>query len=328
MKQQTITALKITIAAIAAISLAELLHLDFSISAGIVAILSVAPTKKETLKTASSRFYAFLVALLLAWGCFSLVGYGLSGFFLYLLLFLLCCQWRGWQSAMAMNSVLISHFLTYQSMNPWTVANEVALFVLGAGCGIIVNLHLRANLFFMQRMEEETDRQIKSILSGVSKLLTDHTMDDYIDESFYTMRLSIQKASAIANENFMNQLRSKETKVSRDMQYIAMREQQTIILYNIYKRIRRLHTTPVTTKYIADFLQYLADGYRKDSPIDEAMEEFNRIRHILEESPLPVTREEFEARAELYAVLGCIREFMLMKDAFLHEVAKSHASPS
>ena len=66
MKQIFINTIKISIAAILAILLAKLLHLEFAVSAGIVAILSVQPTKKETLRTALSRFLAFTVALVIS----------------------------------------------------------------------------------------------------------------------------------------------------------------------------------------------------------------------------------------------------------------------
>lgn len=62
-RQILINTLKISFAAVMAILVAKALRLEFAVSAGIVAILSVQPTKKETLNTALSRFYAFAIAL-------------------------------------------------------------------------------------------------------------------------------------------------------------------------------------------------------------------------------------------------------------------------
>lgn len=62
-KTKILNTCKIGLAAILAILLAQVLQLTFAVSAGIVAILSVAPTKKETIKTAIGRFFAFLVAI-------------------------------------------------------------------------------------------------------------------------------------------------------------------------------------------------------------------------------------------------------------------------
>ena len=66
MKSIIINTLKISVAAILAILCAQALRLDFAVSAGIVAILSVQPTQKETLRTALARLFAFAVALVIS----------------------------------------------------------------------------------------------------------------------------------------------------------------------------------------------------------------------------------------------------------------------
>lgn len=320
MKEQILNALKIAFASIGAISFAQLIGLDFSISAGIVAILTVGPTKKDTFKTAINRFYAFIIALILSFIWFSTLGYELLGFFMYLITFLLVCQFKGWGNAMAMNSVLISHFLTYKIMDFTSISNEILLFCIGVGFGIGANLHLHENVDFMKKMEKETDEQIKMILSRMATRIVDRNMEDYNGECFTEIRESLRRANQIAQTNFMNQFRKK---VSLDMQYIAMREQQTIVLYNIYKRARRLKTTPKTADAISRFLQFLSLGYGKETPVEEALERFYILQQGLAGTPLPVTREEFETRAELYAILGCMEELLLIKRDYFIEMQKS-----
>ncbi len=114
---------KIIAAAIVATILAQLLHLDYGMSAGIVAILSVSPTKKETIRTARDRFIAFLLALVIASVSFLLLGVSMAGFFLFLAIYIVICQWKHWNNSMAMNSVLISHFLTTGAMNQASIQN-------------------------------------------------------------------------------------------------------------------------------------------------------------------------------------------------------------
>ena len=131
---------KISVAAVLAIICAKALKLDFAVSAGIVAILSVQPTKKETLKTALARLLAFAVALVISIIFFNLLGFTVPVFFIYLAVFILICQWRGWLSAMAMDSVLISHFLTFGKSGLSEIINEVLLFIIGVAFGILVNI--------------------------------------------------------------------------------------------------------------------------------------------------------------------------------------------
>lgn len=81
MKSILSNTVKITVAAVLEILCAKTLKLDFAISAGIVAILSVQPTKKETLRTALARLLAFAVALLISITLFNLLGFAVLVFF-------------------------------------------------------------------------------------------------------------------------------------------------------------------------------------------------------------------------------------------------------
>ena len=88
MKSIITNSIKISAAAILAIICAQALKLDFAVSAGIVAILSVQPTKKETLRTALSRLLAFAVALVISIALFNLLGFTIPVFFIYLVIFI------------------------------------------------------------------------------------------------------------------------------------------------------------------------------------------------------------------------------------------------
>ena len=71
-------------------------NIQFAVSAGIVTILTIQPTKKETLQTASSRFYAFITALAIAIFSFEIFGYTLNAYIIYLVIFIIICQFFKW----------------------------------------------------------------------------------------------------------------------------------------------------------------------------------------------------------------------------------------
>ena len=145
---------KIVLASMAAIWLAEFLRLQYAVSAGIIAILSVQPTKKETVRTALSRFLAFLCALLISAVSFGVFGFHGTAFAVYLLLFVFICLTFGWNNAMAMDSVLISHFLSEGRMDLAMIGNETLLFLVGVGAGILANLHLHKDMRQMEFCSE------------------------------------------------------------------------------------------------------------------------------------------------------------------------------
>ncbi len=279
--------------------------------------MTVAPTKRETFYSTAERWAGFIVALLISYSCFEIFGFTVPAFFVFLVLYVAVCQWRDWTNCAAVNSVLISHFLTFQEMTMYTLTNELLIFIIGASCGVGVNLSLHENVNYMKKMQAETDKRMKEILFRMSECIVNQTIDEeYYAERFRKIKKSVRRANELAEQNFLNQFKKKD---SWDIHYIGMREKQVIILYAIYKRSKKMNMTPVTAQAIADFLRKTGTEYHKENTAEALLMEFYRLRTEMRASPLPVTRPEFEARAELYIILGDIEEFLLTKHKFIEE---------
>lgn len=313
-KQIIINTIKIVLAAVLSIILAKILGLKYEVSAGIVAILTIQPTKRETVETAVSRLLAFLIALLIAFISFKILGFTLTAYFVYLTIFILICQSFGWTSAMAMNSVLISHFLTMQDMSINAVINEVLIFVIGVGMGIIANMHLHKNVDYIEKLKDATDEHIKKILEQMSEKVMKNDDSDYNNELFFELREHIRMAKNVAEENYKNQLRREDI---FDLEYIRMRDKQYQVLYEMYKFVRHLDATPITAKKISDFMKEMSISYHRDNRCEELMEHFSNMDKYMKEAPLPVERNEFENRATLYGLMRHMEEFLQIKMEFV-----------
>lgn len=307
-------AVKITSAAVIAVLLAEAAGLQYAVSAGIVAILSVAFTKKETLQAAGNRFLAFIAALLISAVCFHTIGFNYGAFFVYLAVFIILCQFMGWNSAMAMDSVLVSHFLVFREMSLQTLANEAGLFVIGVGTGIAANLFLRKNTDYMECMRNDTDDLIRLALHRMSLRIKDPHMPGYTGACFKNLRDSIEEASAQARSNYMNQFSKKD---DGDIAYIAMREKQAAALYEVFKHLRNIKTVPVTAGLLSDFFEKVSLQYSTDNTVEDLLEEFRALDLKMKEMPLPAERSEFEDRARLFAVMRGLEEFLNIKKEYM-----------
>lgn len=313
MKKVFINSIKIIIAAILAIVIAQLLKLEFAISAGIVAILTIQPTKKETVATALGRLYAFAIALVIAYVSFSTFGYNVTAFFVYLVFFIAICQICKWYSAMAMNSVLISHFVTLGSMSMENIKNEVLIFVIGVGIGVIANLHLRKKKDDIERLKSDTDAQIVKILKRMSERILNADLSDYNGECFLVLNKQISEAQYVAEQNYKNQFQTDDV---FDQEYVAMRDRQRHVLFEMYKDVRRLNSTPGTAQRISEFLDETAKVFDKNNDATALMKQFQEIEQYMKSQPLPITREEFEDRARLFSLLCDLEEFLQIKIEF------------
>ena len=313
MKENIFKTLKISIASILSILIAMFFNLEFYVSAGIVTILTIQSTKSETMNTALQRFIAFIIGLIISYFTYNFFNYSIIGFILYLIIYIFICITFNWTSSMALNSVLISHFMTFKVMNITTVINELGIFIIGVGMGILINIHLHKDEYGIYKLKYRIDEQIIYILNRMSLRIL-QKIDDYDGHCFDELNKILTLAKAKALENEKNSFESN----SYDLNYLKMREHQAQVLYEMYKLCSKLNTNAITSKLISDFLLKVSKVYHTSNDCSELLKEFNEIDSKEKSVDLPVTRSEFEDRARLFGLLRLIEEFLLVKHRFMN----------
>ncbi len=315
-KGRILTSLKIAGASAASIAIAGELGLSYSASAGIITVLSIGNTKRETFRSAANRGLAFLCALVLGAACFGAAGYTLWAFSAYLFMFAMLCLCMGWREAIAMDSVLITHFLTERSMGPQMLANEILLFLIGTGMGILVNLHLHKKDAEFARLAEEADGQIKGILRRMSQWLLKEDRSEYGPECFERLEQALTAAKLCAAENYNNAIFDRNT---YELDYMKMRERQSVILREIYQNIKSIERLPEQAKQAAALLGRIEQDYHRDNTSAGLLGELDALLGKMKEQKLPESREEFEARAILFYILMQIGNLLEVKRDFMEE---------
>ena len=319
-KQLMIKSLKIAAAALLAIALAGELGLKYSATAGIITVLSIQNTKRETLKSAGNRALAFLCALLLCAAWFHALGYTLWAFSGYLFCFALLCLFAGWGEAIAMDSVLITHFLTEGSMGREQLQNELLLFLIGTGIGILVNLHLHKKEREFRALSDEADRRIRQILYRMSRWLPQEDKTAYDDSCFGGLEEALKAARICAAANYNNALFQKST---YELDYVEMRERQSVILKELYRNIKRIEYLPEQAEQIAGLLGEIERDYHRENTVTELLQRLEALLRQMKEQQLPQTREEFEARAILFYILMQLKNLLALKHEFMLRQAES-----
>lgn len=313
-KEYIFKGFKFTAAALLSILLAEELKLQYAPTAGIITILSIQNTKRDTLKTAARRGAAFAGAIMIAFICFSSMGYTVFSFGIYLFLFSTLCFCCKWVEAVAMVSVLITHFLTEGNMHQQMLINEIGLFVIGTGIGIAANACLRKKEEEFNIQADMVDAEIKGVLKRMSQWLMREDKSDYNDLCFARLMERTDKAKKKAYENKNNTIFSADY---REIDYIEMRERQITILKHMYKSIKMLKSIPKQTEKVAEIISVVERDYHKGNPVDYLIEELNRVLADMRQERLPQKREEFEDRAVLYYIMKQLDELLRYKQEFM-----------
>lgn len=314
--------IKLTAAAIFAIITANLLGLKFSATAGIITILSIQNTKKETLQVACRRGLAFLCALGLAAVSFGVLDFTIPAFALYLLGFSCVCLYFGWTEAIAMDSVLITHFLTEGNMGTALLINEVCLFLLGTGMGIAANLHLRKKVVLYDQLAAAADRRMRDSLRFLERQLLaagqtpqkTAKLEQDTRDSLEELEKALKMLQDCAYRNWNNTLF--QTSVY-EIEYAKMRLRQAEVLRHIYASVKMTESMPVQTHRVAALIGRIEAEYDRDNTVEALMEALQGLFEQMRREALPLNREEFEARAVLFYLLKQLEEFLQLKRNFV-----------
>lgn len=311
-----IRSVKIALGAVISVALARSFGLQYSSTAGIITVLSIGNTKRETLRSARNRGLAYLCALVLAAFWFTLLGYGLAAFAMYLFCFALLCQWAGWHEAISMNAVLVSHFLAEGNMAPGTLWNETTLFLIGACMGILANLHLRPKGEEFDRLAGEVDSEIKKILHYLSLQLQEES-DGVGDVCFDRLDNALTAARDCAAVNLKNTFFQKK---NYEMDYITMRRQQSNVLRGIYENIRSIQYLPAQASLVAGLLAEIEQDYNRNNHVEGLLQRLTGLLQEMKGQVLPASREEFEARAILFYIILQLENLLEIKRRFMKKL--------
>lgn len=317
-REHWLQGMKMALGAAAAILVSQALGLQSSPTAGIITVLSILGTKRETLLTARNRLLAYLTSLLIAFVCYSLLGYTVPAFAVYLFLFAALCCGLGWVYAIAMVSVLTSHYMIAGHMSPGLVLNETLLMAIGTGFGILVNLHLRADHSGIRLRLNQVDDAMRRLLSLLADVLEteDASALTLAKEELNRLREAIGQAEALAKRNIENQLLHPSL---YDIRYAAMRSRQCRMLSQALSAMAKMDGAPAQQKQVGHFLRQIAGEYDRNNDVSGLLAVHADILRDMKQSPLPATRAEFESRALLYAVLLRLEDFLQVKRQFYLE---------
>lgn len=305
--------IKIAVGSVAAIFLADLLGLKYSTAAGIITLLTIQDTARETITISVKRVYAFLLATFLACMVFRLAGYHVFAYGVFLFLFIAACMPLRLGAAVSTNAVLATHYLLEKNMSPSLIGNEALLLLIGAGIGTLLNLYMPGKGKEIRAMQRTLEEGLRLVLLRMSEYIKKEDRSDYTGACFDRLQADISAGEKQAFA-YMNNTFFQESKYF--IEYMNMREQQTVVLWEIYKKIVSIRRILPQTEQVSDLLHETAVSFGESNNARGLQAKLSEVLGQMKDSPLPATREEFEDRAVLYSILMDLEYFLQLKRDF------------
>lgn len=303
-----------SISATIALILANLLKLQFSAVAAVIAILSIQDTRKKALIVGKNRVVACITAIALSVLIYKILGQNSLTFALFLLLFIPITSRFKISEGMVPAVVLSTHLLVANEITLYWIINELLIMIIGIGIASIANLFMPSLHHQFNEDKEYIEKSYRIILSKMSKSLLTYTAD--IDEEIIIndiekrLNESIDRAYKIANNNLLKS-------DSYYVDYMNMRKNQFDIIKKLRSHFEKFYMSFEQTHMISKFTKNVADQIKDTNDCKELLKELENIKQDFKQMALPKTREEFENRAQLLQFLNDMEDLLRIKSNFV-----------
>lgn len=295
-----------------AIYLAQLLQLDYYVSAGILTVLCVQPTKKKSIRAAFSRLIASLIAIAFTFVFFEGIAYHPVVIGLMILLFIPVLVSLRFTDGFVSSVVIILHIFDAGNLTVGLFINELLLMVIGFGTALAVNMYMPSIERKLHAYQKQIETLYARILNEMVVYLRNGSSDWGGEELMETTEL-LKKAKALAYQDVENHVTRLENKYYR---YFDMREQQFEIIERILPKISTLPVMVRHSALIADFLEDLADHVHSGNTASRYLEKLDVVKKEFASMPLPDSHEKFQAMASLYQVIEEMDTYLEIKQSY------------
>ncbi|MDY4947750.1 MAG: aromatic acid exporter family protein [Clostridium cadaveris] len=304
---------KMALSATIAIFIANKIGLQFGVTSGVIAILSILNTKKEAIKVGVKRIFSCTIAILLSGALYIALGNSTIIFGLFLLIFIPITKKLNLEEGITIGAVLSTHLLISNNINFQWVINEFILSIIGIGVALIFNLYTPSLEEEFLRNKEIIEDKYKSILSEMAlRLLMDFELQtEQVDiEKVEKLILDTREIAYKINNNYL---------FKNDCYYINymdMRIMQLDTIRRMKNHFERLNMKYEQAVILSEFTLNVSVNVHEKNDCIKLIEELQILREEYKKMELPKTREEFENRATLFQFLNDLEDLLTIKKEF------------
>ncbi len=321
-REHVVKSVKIAVGVVAGILLAKALRMEFYSSAGTIVLVSMLSAKKQSIKLAGIRLLTAVGSLALSSVLFTVFGFSLAVFALYILVFTLLMHIFDTKLAIVLNVVLVMHIYSLEQISLSILLNEFGLMFLGVFVALVVNLFTLDIEGELIEYQKQAERLFDSIFKNMGKCLINECLTEEVDKELQILDKLLSKARERAY-TYMNSYYIQENNYY--VEYFIMRRQQYYIVRSMQKFIKLKFLKQSEVKLLKDFTDDFVNNTKAIGACESQIERLNAIEHhFSHESELPSTHTQLQNRIALNQYLFSLGDLVSLKMRFIarHEKKK------
>ena len=304
---------KMAISATIAIFIAQGFKLEFAVTAGVIAILSIQNTKREAIIIGARRIISATIAVILSYLLYVLLGNNPLVFGVVLLIFIPIAKKLKIEEGIAVGAVLSTHLLVNNNIDLGWIVNEEAITFIGIGVASLFNLYMPSLDDKFNENKETIEKLYRDIISDMAKSLVTKAIPVNEKKRLEKVESLVEDTRSLAYKINNNNLFKKNLYF---VDYIEMRSKQLEAIKRMMSHFSRFSITYDQTLIMSKFTENIANNIYADNDCVELICKLNNLRNNYKEMQLPKTRDEFENRAMLFQFLNDLEDFLLIKKEF------------
>jgi uncharacterized membrane protein YgaE (UPF0421/DUF939 family) len=309
------TAVKMALVSLISSLFARLLDLDFYLTAGLLALLSIHLTRKDSLDVTLKRLIDALLAISLASFMFLLFGYHFLVYSIFVLIFAYLSWVLKMPEGIVPALVLVTHLLNAGEFSLSVLVNTLALMFVALIVALPFNVfYPTVGIKKAQNYVNVIDGLLKDHLFMFSLLLKDiiEPVEYQKHHELLEVRITdVLKEARLVDKDilFLND--------HRYLSYLEVRNMQFKHVNNMVRHALKIKENHPVAKEISEFIKEISYDVGLFNMAKPNLDKLEFLRQKYKLSTLPETRIEFETRAMLYQILNEI-EYMLQEKMTFH----------
>lgn len=308
--------IKTAIATLIAILVTDALNIPGATSAGLLAILGVDVTRKRSLRSVSSRFFASLLGLVFASVLFQLLGFHYWVLALYILIAFPAISKANFKEGIVTSSVVVFRVFNTGELSGDIFLTQIELLVIGLGSAMLVNMaYMPKGEGRLMEIRREVDGLFSIIFTHISLTLREpgHVWDG---DELIKANKAVEQGIAESNRALENQMLQPD--VAWNV-YFYMRKEQLENIQAMMHLISQIYERLPHGELAANLFDQMSQDVVTETYTGKTEKLLGELEVKFKEMELPRTREEFEMRS---AILQLCREL----EYFLKISKKNKAS--
>lgn len=320
-KEQMLKSLKITMGVVVAVLLAKALNMEFYSSVATIVIVSMLSAKKQSIKLAGTRLLAAIVSLALSSLLFTIFGFSLGVFALYILIFTFLMYKFNSKIAIVLNVVLVMHIYSLEEISLAILVNEFGLMFLGILVALVFNsftLDIEGELIKYQKQAESL---FDSIFKNMGRCLNNQCKMEIVKKQLDELDKVLSKAKA-RSYDYMNSYYIQKNNYYTE--YFIMRKQQYYTVKSMQKFITLNFLKQVEVKLLKDFTDNFVNNTKVLNTCEFQMERLDEIKnHFTYEAEIPPNHKQLQNRIALHQYLYALEDLVSVKMRFIENYEKN-----